>query len=563
MSSIDGFQVLLFLLVILGAAPFLGKFMARVFRGERNFLSPIFRPIEKGIYRLSGVDPNSEMTWKKYLVALLMLQVVHFVVLLSLQLIQQHLPFNPQKLPAVPFWLAMNTSISFVTNTNWQAYSGENTLSCLVQFLGLTVHNFLSAATGISVFLTVARGIARRKTKQLGNFWVDLTRTTLYVLLPMSLLGAFLLVSQGVVQTFAPYVEAVTLEGAKQIIPLGPAASQIAIKQLGTNGGGFFGVNSAHPFENPTALSNFIEMIFILLIPAGLAYSYGILVGGRRHGVVLLAAMTVFFVAVLGVSLWAEYQPNPALGGLPFIEGKEMRLGIVNSVIWSQATTVASNGSVNAMHSSMAPLTGGLAMFNMAVGEVIFGGVGSGLYGMLMFVIFTVFIAGLMVGRTPEYLGKKIEAFEVKLAAVAILAPNAAVLFFAALACLVPAGLLSLSNRGPHGLSEILYAFISTSNNNGSAFAGLNAATDFYTITTSIAMLIGRFAVIGAVLAIASSLASKDYTPPSSGTFPTDKPLFVALLSSVILIVGGLTFFPALTLGPVIEHLLMLQGRVF
>lgn len=563
MSLLELSQILVFLVCVAVPVPFLGRFMARVFRGENTFLSPILGPIERLVYRLTGTDQNESMLFGQYLSSLLWFNAAGLVILVALQLLQHLLPLNPAGLGPVPFWLAFNTAVSFVTNTNWQAYSGESTLSYLVQCLGLTVQNFMSAATGIAVFLAIVRGLAKRKSTLIGNFWVDMTRATLYLLLPISFIAAIFLVSQGAVQTFTNYVEALTLEGAKQLIPLGPAASQIAIKQLGTNGGGFFGVNSAHPFENPTALTNLLEMVFILLIPAALTYTFGILVGARRHGTVLLAAMTILFFSALTIGLWAEFQANPALGNLPFLEGKETRFGIANSVIWSQATTVASNGSVNAMHSSLSPIAGGLAMFNVAIGEVVFGGVGAGLYGMLMYVIITVFIAGLMVGRTPEYLGKKIESREVKLASIAVIAPAATVLIFSGVAALTRQGLASLSHHGPHGLSEILYTFLSASNNNGSAFAGLNANTDFYNVTTAIAMLMGRYVVIGAALAIAGSLAAKDYTPPSTGTFPTDKPLFVALLIGVILIIGGLSFFPALTLGPLMEQLLMLQGRTF
>jgi K+-transporting ATPase ATPase A chain len=478
-------------------------------------------------------------------------------------LVQGTLPLNPQKLSNVPFALALNTAVSFVTNTNWQAYSGEAVMSYLTQMLGLTVQNFLSAATGIAVLLVLTRGLARRSAATVGNFWADVVRSTLYILLPLSFLLAVVLVSQGVVQTFAAYPQAVSLEGKAHEIPLGPAASQIAIKQLGTNGGGFFGVNSAHPFENPTLLSNFLQMLALLLIPAALTNTYGRLVGSQRQGWVIFAAMMLLFVAGLGGALWAEQQPNPALAGLPNLEGKETRFGIMNSVIWATATTAASNGAVNAMHDSFSPLGGLVAMFNLMLGEVVFGGVGAGLYGMLMCVVLTVFLAGLMVGRTPEYLGKRIEAREVTLAMIAVLAPCGVVLFLSALACLTPAALTSLNNAGPHGLSEILYAFASMANNNGSAFAGLNANTPFYNLLGALAMFVGRFVVILPVLAIAGSLATKKFSPPSPGTFPTDGGLFVLLLCGVVLIVAGLTFFPALTLGPLVEQLLMQQGRVF
>ena len=563
MKSTDYLQVFLFLGLLGLGIPLLGGYMARVFDGQKSFMSLLLRPLERGVYRLCGIDEGRQMDWKGYATSLVLLNLCGLVFLVAIQLLQHHLPMNPQKLPQVPLLLAVNTAISFVTNTNWQAYSGESTLSYLVQCLGLTVQNFLSAATGMGVLLVFIRGLKARHTRELGNYWVDITRTTVYLLLPLSILAAIVLMGQGVVQSFIPYVEAHTLEGVKQLIPLGPAASQIAIKQLGTNGGGFFGVNSAHPFENPTGLSNMLEMVFILLIPAATTYMYGLMVGSRRQGMVILLAMAVIFLTSLGLSLWAESQPDPSIAGLPLWEGKETRLGMVNSVIWSQATTVASNGSVNAMHSSMSPVTSGLAMWNMALGEVVFGGVGSGLYGMLLFVLITVFIAGLMVGRTPEYLGKKIQSGEIKWSAVAIILPSAAVLSFVALSLLCKDGLAALSHRGPHGLSEILYAFISAANNNGSSFGGLNANTVFYNVTTSFAMLIGRFGVILPVLAISGSLAAKGYTPPSVGTFPTDGTLFVVLLIAIVVIIGGLTFFPALSLGPLCEELLMLQGRVF
>jgi K+-transporting ATPase ATPase A chain len=429
--------------------------------------------------------------------------------------------------------------------------------------LGLTVQNFVSAGTGIAVMAALARGISRKQSSTIGNFWGDLVRATLYILLPLSILVAVLLAGQGVLQTLSHYVTAKTVEGGSQILPMGPVASQVAIKQLGTNGGGFFGVNSAHPFENPTPLSNFIQCFSILIIPSALAYAFGVLVKKRRHGIAILAAMFVIFLSCLSVSLWSELQGNPALGGLSFMEGKEVRIGVLPSVLWGMSTTVASNGSVNAMHSSFSPLAGGVAIFNMMMGEVVFGGVGSGVYGIVLFVVLTVFIAGLMVGRTPEYLGKKIETRDVLLAVIGILLPCAAVLIFSSLSLVMPSGLASLSNKGPHGLSEILYAFTSAANNNGSAFAGLNAATPHYTILTSIAMLIGRFGVIIPVMALAANLGRKKYTPPSAGTFPTEGYLFVILLIGVVVIVGALTFLPALTLGPVIEHFLMMKGRFF
>jgi K+-transporting ATPase ATPase A chain len=559
MKITDFVTIILFFTVLIAALPLLGEYMAKVFTGQRNILSPVFGKLEKGFYGFSGIQPEKEMNYKEYLAALFIFNFIGGVILFLILVAQKYLPFNPQHLDGVPFWLAFNTTASFITNTNWQSYSGENTLSYFSQLAGLTVQNFLSAGTGIAVLIAFTKGLKRRQTHEIGNFWVDLTRSLLYVLLPLSVIMAILLMGQGVVQTFSNYITATTIEGVKQILPLGPAASQIAIKQLGTNGGGFFGVNSAHPFENPTAFSNFLEMVALILIPIALTYTYGRLVGSRKQGLTLLAAMMFIFVTALIISLWAEYQTNPTLYGLPFLEGKETRLGITNSVIWTMATTSASNGSVNAMISSMTPITGLLANFNLILGEIIFGGVGSGIYGMLMFVILTVFITGLMVGRTPEYLGKKIEAREVKLAVIAILIPSAFILVGTMIACMSKVGLSSLTNHGPHGLMEMLYAFSSASQNNGSAFAGLNANTTFYNCSLGICMLVGRYIFIFSSLAIAGSLAEKKYTPPSVGTFPTDNLLFVGLLIGVIIIVGGLTFFPAFSLGSITEHILMIM----
>ena len=556
-------QVGLYFGLLILLTPLLGGYMARVFKGERTLLSPLLTPVESLLYRLSGVDPAAEMRWTTYAVALLAFNALGLVLLFAIQLLQGVLPLNPAGLPPVSVEVAFNTAVSFATNTNWQAYSGESTLTYFTQMVGLAVQNFVSAATGIAVLLALTRGLARRSASTLGNFWADMVRSTLYVLLPLSLLLAVVLIGQGVVQTFQPYVEATTLSGGSQIIPLGPAASQIAIKQLGTNGGGFFGINSAHPFENPTPLSNFLEMLSILLIPAALTYTYGVMVGSRRQGWTLFAAMMALMLLGLGVGLLAEYSPNPALDVTRMLEGKEMRFGITNSVLWATATTAASNGSVNAMHDSLMPLTGLIALLNMMLGEVIFGGVGAGLYGMLIFVILTVFIAGLMVGRTPEYLGKKIESREIKMAIIAVLAPNAVILLFTALASVTDAGLVSRSNGGPHGFSEMLYAFTSGAANNGSAFGGLNASTPFYAYLVGIAMIIGRFGIILPVLAIAGSMVGKKVTPPSPGTFATDNPMFAGLLIAVILIVGALTFFPALTLGPIAEHFLMTANQTF
>ena len=563
MSTLEIAQIVLYLALLVAVTPLLGGYMKRVFDGERTLLSPVLRPVEKVIYRLSGVKPEVEQHWKEYALALLAFNVLGFLFLFVLQLLQGVLPLNPEGLPGVEPWLAFNTATSFMTNTNWQAYAGETTLSQLTQMLGLGGQNFVSAATGIAVAIALTRGLARRSAATLGNFWADLVRGTLYVLLPLALLLAIVLVSQGVVQNFDANVTATTLTGQAQVLPQGPAASQIAIKQLGSNGGGFFNANSAHPYENPTPLTNFLEMFAVLAIAAALTNTFGRMVGSPRQGWVIFAAMFVLLAALLGIMLLAEYADNPVLGVAGAMEGKETRFGIANSVLWASATTSASNGSVNAMHSSLSPLAGGVALLNMLLGEVIFGGVGAGLYGMLVFVILTVFIAGLMVGRTPEYLGKKIEAREVQMATLAVLLPAASILLFTALAVAVEAGLSSRLSAGPHGFSEILYAYTSASANNGSAFAGLNANTPFYNFTLGLALWIGRFGVIIPILAIAGSMVSKTVAPPSPGTFPTDQPLFAAMLVSVVVIVGALTFFPALSLGPIVEHFLMAAGQGF
>lgn len=556
-------ELFVYFILLIGLTPLLGHFIARVMNGEKLHVISFFQPVERAIFRASGVNPNHEMGWKEYAFSLLSFNVVGIVVLFLLQIFQKHLPLNPRGFSGVHPLLALNTAVSFVMNTNWQAYSGEVTLSYFSQLIGLTVQNFVSAAEAIVVLAALARGISRREASTLGNFWVDLIRATLYILLPVSFILSILLVSQGAIQNIGNYVDAKTIQGAVQTLPMGPAASQIAIKQLGTNGGGFFGSNSAHPFENPTPLSNFLEMLAILILPAACAYAWGILVKNRRHGIALLTAMFAVTFLCLAVAIWAELHRNPVLGGLPFMEGKEIRFGIIPSVLWEMATTLASNGSVNSMHSSSSPIAGGMAMFNMMMGEVIFGGIGSGLYGIVFFAILTVYIAGLMVGRTPEYLAKKIEAPEVVYALLGVLLPSAAILFLASISCVLPQGLASLGNKGPHGLSEILYAFTSASQNNGSAFASLNADTAYYNITTAIAMLIGRYGFMIPSLAIAGSLVRKKYVPPSAGTFPTEGYLFITLLIGVIIIVGALTFFPALCLGPIMEHFLMNAGRVF
>ncbi len=563
MSVHDFAQLIIYIVVLVLLAPPLGQYMADIFGGRRTFLHPAVGWLESALNRLCGINTDEEMGWKKYSMALVWFNILGFAAVIVLQLLQKWLPLNPQKLGNVPPALAFNTAVSFMTNTNWQSYAGETTLSYLTQMLGLTVQNFLSAATGMAVILALIRGIIRKTALTIGNFWVDLTRSVIYILLPLSLILALILVGQGVVQTFAPAIKAVGVEGTIQEIPLGPVASQVAIKQLGTNGGGFFNANSAHPFENPTALSNFAESLAILLISAALVFAFGIMANARKHAAIIFVVMLLMFAAGLTLSLYSEYSYNPSLGVQTNLEGKEMRFGVTNSILWSVVTTDASNGSVDAMHSSLSPLSGGIAMFNIMLGEIIFGGVGAGMYGMLLFVLLTVFLAGLMVGRTPEYLGKKIEAREVQMAILAILGTNALIMIGSAVACVLPAALASLANKGPHGLSEILYAFTSAAGNNGSAFAGLNANTDFYNIALGLSMLIGRFVVIIPSLAIAGSLAAKKYSPPSTGTFATDNITFAVILAATILIVGALTFFPALSLGPIIEHFLMRAGAIF
>jgi len=563
MTTLDYFQIILFLALLIGLTPVLGKFMFKVFTGEKHIMHPAFGWLEKLIYKFIKINPDEETNWKSYAFGLILFNLVGFTFVFLIQLFQAQLPLNPANLANVSWHSAFNTAVSFMTNTNWQGYSGETTLSYFVQMIGLTVQNFVSAATGIAVIIAVLRGVSRKNTDKLGNFWSDLTRSTVYILLPLSILVAIVLVGQGVVQNFSSYQTVHTLQGADQVLPMGPAASQIAIKQLGTNGGGFFNANSAHPFENPTPFSNFLEMLAILLIPAALTYTYGKMVGSTRQGWTIFSVMMLLFVVGLGISLYGEYSTNPVFGHLSSMEGKETRFGVTNSIIWSTATTDASNGSVNAMHDSLSPLAGLVAMINIMLGEIIFGGVGAGLYGMFVFVILTVFIAGLMVGRTPEYLGKKIGAFEVQMAIVANLSTSFVILIFTAWAAVSSYGLSSLNNSGPHGFSEILYAFSSAAGNNGSAFAGLNANTLFYNLTLGIGMLVGRFGVLIPVLAIAGSLVEKNITPASAGTFRTDNWLFAGLLIAVILIVGGLTYFPALSLGPIVEHLLMNNGITF
>jgi K+-transporting ATPase ATPase A chain len=562
MSTTNWLQLGAFLAIIFACAPFLGKFLARVFDGEHHILS-FLAPVERGIYRVTGIDPSLEMNWKQYAAALLVFNAFGFASLMALLMTQQWLPLNPAHIPNMSWHLALNTAVSFMTNTNWQAYNGEVSASYLSQMSGLAVHNFLSAATGMAAALALIRGIRNKASDNVGNFWVDLTRTILYVLLPLSLILAVLLMSQGVVQNFSGAVHGITLEGKDQLLPMGPAASQVAIKQLGSNGGGFFGANSAHPFENPTPFSNFLEWIAILLVPVAIPFVFGRMVKDKSQGHALFAAKTTVFAIGMVVVLVAELGLNTMTGGRGSMEGKEVRLGIPASAMWAEATTVVSNGSVNAMHDSFSPLGGMVPLINIMLGEIIYGGIGAGMYGMLVFVFITVFFAGLMVGRTPEYIGKKIESREVQLSVLAIIGQTVTILVLAAVAVVTKAGRAGLNNQGPHGLSEILYAYSSTIGNNGSAFAGLTVNTIFYNVTLAITMLIGRFVVIVPVIAIAGSLGAKTPIPPSVGTFATNNTTFVVLLIITIIVLAGLNFFPALTLGPILEHFLMLKGMVF
>jgi potassium-transporting ATPase potassium-binding subunit len=563
-----------FILVTAISAP-LGLYMARVFSHERTFLDPVLSPIERLIYRICGINPAVEMGWAGYAISMLAFSLISMIFLYALQRLQYYLPLNPQGLAGVPPGLAFNTAASFTTNTNWQAYSGEQTLSYLTQMVGLTSHNFLSAAAGIAMAAAVIRGFARRSSKTIGNFWVDLTRTTLWVLLPLSLVFALVLVWQGVPDNFSPYVNATTLEGASQSIAEGPVASQEIIKELGTNGGGFMNANSAHPYENPTPLTNLLEMLAIFSIGAGLTHTFGKMVGDRKQGWALFAVMAILFLAGAAPAIWAEQHGNPQFTRIGIdqhasamqsggnMEGKETRFGIVESALWATVTTDTSCGAVNSMHDSFTPLGGMIPMIDMQLGEVIFGGVGSGLYGIIVMAVLAVFIAGLMVGRTPEYLGKKIEAREMKLAMLYVLIFPAVILIPAAIGAVIPAGLSSISNPGPHGFSQILYAFTEAGANNGSAFAGLNANVPFYNVTMAFVMLLGRFMMAIPALAIAGSVAAKKTTAASAGTFPTDGVPFVMLLIGVIIIVGALTFFCADALGPIVEQLLMMSGKLF
>jgi potassium-transporting ATPase potassium-binding subunit len=590
MTANGWLQILFFLLVIFAVTKPLGVFMTRVFTHNKTFLDPVLRPLENLIYRLTGVDEKREMRWTEYTVAMLLFSGVSMVLLYLIERTQHWLPFNPQKFANVDPALAFGTAASFTTNTNWQAYSGESTMSYLTQMAGLAYHNFASAAVGIAIAIVVIRGISRKETDHLGNFWVDMTRCLLWVLLPMAFVSAFILVSQGVVQNLKPYTtadliqpysaqvtgtdgKATTQSITQQTIAQGPVASQEAIKELGTNGGGFFGANSAHPFENPTPFSNFFEMFLIFAIPAGLTYTLGHMTGSPRHGWAVWGAMAFLFLAAVTTAYWAEARGNPLLPGTDQrvtatqaggnMEGKEVRFGIANSALFATVTTDASCGAVNSQHDSFTPLGGMVPLINIMLGEIVFGGVGAGLYGMFVFIVLAVFIAGLMVGRTPEYLGKKIESYDVKMAMLAVLILTFTILGFTAVAVVKPYGLSSISNPGPHGLSQILYAYVSSTGNNGSAFGGLNANTMWYNTTTATAQLFGRFLMQIPILAIAGSLAKKKIVPESEGTFPVTGTLFSGLLVSTILIVGALTFFPALSLGPILEHLLMHAGKVF
>jgi K+-transporting ATPase ATPase A chain len=576
MTLIGWMQILFFLFTIFLVTPVLGGFMARVFARERTWLDPVMRPVERLIYRLTGVDESREMRWTEYAVALLLFSGVSLLVLYAMQRLQGVLPWNPQGFAGVPPDLAFNTAVSFTTNTNWQAYSGESTMSYFTQMAGLAYHNFVSAAVGLAVAIAFIRGVAQKEKDTLGNFWVDMVRATLWVLLPIAVVGALFLVSQGVVQNLKPYDTVQTLEGARQVIAQGPVASQEIIKQFGTNGGGFFNANSAHPFENPTPLTNFLAMFGIFAISSGLTYTLGSMTGSRRHGWAVWAAMAFLFLAGVTIAYWAEARGNPLLTAVGAdqavtatspggnMEGKEVRFGIPATALFATATTDASCGAVNGWHDSFTPLGGLVLLANMQLGEVVFGGVGAGMYGMLVYIILAVFIAGLMVGRTPEYLGKKIQAFEVQMAMLTVLVFSLVILSFTAISAVSPDfGTSSIFNPGPHGLSEMLYAYTSAAANNGSAFGGISVNTKWYNTTLALAMLFGRFFMIIPPLAIAGSLGRKKQVPASAGTFPVTTPLFTALLVGIIVIVGALTFFPVLSLGPVVEHFMLNAGQVF
>lgn len=564
MVMADLIQFIVYFTVLLGLALPLGWYMASVYKGKQKWLAPV----EGVLYKILGTSPEDEQHWSRYAWSVVGYNALGFLILFLILRFQHVLPMNPAGMKAVPADLAFNTAVSFMTNTNWQAYSGEAALSYFSQMVGLTTQNFVSAATGMAVGVAVIRGFVRKNAHTIGNFWVDLVRSTLYILLPLSIVGALLLAQQGLPQNFDPYVTATTIEGAQQTLAQGPVASQVAIKQIGTNGGGFFGINSAHPYENPTPFSNFLEMLFILLIPAAFCSMYGKMVSDPRQGRALLIAMMIMFVVALSTCYLAEKSGNPFLGVDVVqddgnMEGKEVRFGVANSALWAVATTAASNGSVNAMHDSFTPIGGLVPVMMIMTGEVIFGGVGSGVYGMLLYVLLTVFIAGLMVGRTPEYLGKKIESREIQLAVIAMLSMPLGILVLGSLSAVLPVGMVSIQEKGPHGLSELLYAYTSATGNNGSAFGGFGANTVYQNVMLGLCMILGRFAFIIPMLAVAGSLAAKKIVPASPGTFPTHTPLFIGLLIGVIVIIGALTFFPVLALGPVAEHMAMLQGTQF
>jgi len=566
MNTNEWLQTVIFFIVLPALTKPMGSFMAHVYQGERTFLSPILNPCENVIYRLCGVDQKEEMGWKRYAVSMLLFNLVLFIALFAMLTLQHLLPLNPQNVPAFSWQPALNTAVSFVTNTNWQAYAGEQAAGYFTQMVGLTVHNFVSAATGMAMVIALIRGFVRRKSSGIGNFWVDMTRGTLYILLPLSIIGAVFLVSQGVIQNFSEYKTVSLMQSAQEVrIPMGPVASQEAIKELGTNGGGFFNANSAHPFENPTPLANFVEILLILLLPAGLTHTFGLMVGNSRQGWGLLSVMLVLLALAFGALQWAESSGNPLVTKLGVsgvnMEGKEVRFGLAGSSLFTVATTGTSCGAVNTMHDSLTPLGGMVPLSLILTGEVVFGGVGSGLYTMLAFAVIAVFVSGLMIGRTPEYLGKKIEVNEMWMSILVILTAGVTVLVLSGIAMITPSAVAAMANPGAHGLSEALYAFASMANNNGSAFAGLNANVTFYNLLGSLAMLLGRYVPAIAVLAMAGSLAEKKYVPPSLGTLPTDRAPFVIWLTLVIIIIGALTFFPALALGPIVEHLTMPGGN--
>ena len=559
--------IMLFLLILTIAAIPLGKYISKVLTGKKTFMTPVIRPLEKFIYKIVSIDEDKEMSWKRYAYALIIFNIIGITFLFVLQLIQNFLPLNPAQMSGVRWDTALNTAISFATNTNWQSYAGETTMSYLTQMLGMTVQNFLSASVGVAALLALIRGFTRQNSKTIGNFWVDITRTILYILLPLAIIFALILASQGVVQTLGSYVTAHTLEGINQTIALGPVASQEAIKMLGSNGGGFFNANSAHPFENPNGLTNILESFAILLIPMSIVFAFGYIIRNFRQGLAIFAAMMILLVGGMGVAYWSESQSNPIIEKLGVsggnMEGKELTTGVAGSVLWGTITTDVSNGGVNSMHDSAMPLTGLVYMFNLGIGEVIFGGLGVGLIGMIFYIILTMFIAGLMIGRTPEFLGKKLGPYEMAMAITALVVPAGLILVFSGIAISLPQGLTGLNNASAHGLSEILYAYASCFANNGSAFAGLSANTVFYNLTLGLAMLIGRFVVILPALAIAGALAAKGKVPTDASSFPSTNALFVLMLVAVVVIVGALTFFPVFSLGPILEHLFLQGGLTF